>query len=165
MNETLICGMPARLFAYVTATTAVAAPLIVFSLLAIAIDPPSIATAASVALFFALALMADLQPMPMGEGGKTDVSITTVFIVTAAVLFGWKYAVPAAGLSIAITMVVTRRPVQRIAFNVSSYSLAAFAASTPVIFFGSSSAAGRGPLTGYILDRQSTRLNSNRIHF
>jgi diguanylate cyclase (GGDEF)-like protein len=161
MNETLICGMPARLFAYVTATTAVAAPLIVFSLLEIAIDPPSIATAASVALFFALALMADLQPMPMGEGGKTDVSITTVFIVTAAVLFGWKYAVPAAGLSIAITMVVTRRPVQRIAFNVSSYSLAAFAASTPVIFFGSSSAAGAGRLTGYILGGAALHVFAN----
>src|ERR1051326_5476987 len=151
MNETLICGMPARLFAYVTATTAVAAPLIVFSLLAIAIDPPSIATAASVALFFALALMADLQPMPMGEGGKTDVSITTVFIVTAAVLFGWKYAVPGAGLSIAITMVVTRRPVQRSPFNFRCSRLARSARGTPVFFLGSSPPAGAGRLTGYIL--------------
>jgi len=161
MNETLICGMPARLFAYVTATTAVAAPLILFSLLKIAIDPPTIGKAASVALFFALALMADLQPMPMGEGGKTDVSITTVFIVTAAILFGWRFAVPAAGLSIAITMVVTRRPLPRIAFNVASYSLAAFAASAPVIFFGSSTAAGAGRLTGYILGGAALHVFSN----
>ena len=161
MNDTLICGMPARLFAYVTATIAVAAPLIIFSLLEIAIDPPSIAKAASVALFFALALMADLQPMPMGEGGKTDVSITTVFIVTAAILFGWRFAVPAAGLSIAITMVVTRRPIPRIAFNVASYSLAAFAASAPVIFFGSSTSAGAGRLTGYILGGAALHVFSN----
>src|SRR5947209_13347814 len=161
MNETLICGMPARLFAYVTATTAVAAPLILFSLLKIAVDPPTIAKAASVALFFALALMADLQPMPMGEGGKTDVSITTVFIVTAAILFGWRFAVPAAGLSIAITMVVTRRPLPRIAFNVASYSLAAFAASAPVIFFGSSTSAGAGRLTGYILGGAALHVFSN----
>jgi diguanylate cyclase (GGDEF)-like protein len=151
MNEKLICGLPLRLFAYITATTAIAAPLILLSLVKIAVDPPSVAKAASVALFFALALMADLQPMPMGEGGKTDVSITTVFIVTAAVLFGWHYAVPAAALSIAITMVVTRRPIERIAFNVASYSIFAFAASIPVIVFGSSDSAGAGRLTGYIL--------------
>jgi HD-GYP domain-containing protein (c-di-GMP phosphodiesterase class II) len=161
MNEHLICGMPARLFAYITATTAIAAPLILFSLVKIAIDPPTIAKAASVALFFALALAADLQPMPMGEGGKTDVSITTVFIVTAAILFGWRYAVPAAALSITITMIKTRRPIERIAFNVASYSIFAFAASAPVILFGSSTPIAAGRLTAYILGGAALHVSSN----
>ena len=161
MNGNLICGLPTRLFAYITATTAVAAPLIVLALVKIAVDPPTITKAASVALFFALALMADLQPMPMGEGGKTDVSITTVFIVTAAILFGWEYAVPAAGLSIAISMIATRRPIERIAFNVASYSIFALAASTPVIVFGSSDAVGAGRLTGYILGGAALHVASN----
>jgi diguanylate cyclase (GGDEF)-like protein len=161
MNEHLICGLPARLFAYITATTTIAAPLILFSLVKIAIDPPTIAKAASVALFFALALAADLQPMPMGEGGKTDVSITTVFIVTAAVLFGWRYAVPAAALSITITMIKTRRPIERIAFNVASYSIFAFAASAPVILFGSSTPMPAGRLTAYILGGAALHVCSN----
>jgi diguanylate cyclase (GGDEF)-like protein len=163
MSENLICGLPARLFAYIAATTAVAAPLIVFSLVKIAVDPPTIGKAASVALFFVLALLADLQPMPMGEGGKTDLSITTVFIITAAVLFGWHYAVPAAGLSIAITMIVTRRPLARIAFNVASYSIAAFAASIPVIALGSSDTVGAGQLTGYILGGAALHVCANVI--
>ncbi len=163
MSENLICGLPARLFAYIAATTAVAAPLIVLSLVKIAIDPPTIGKAASVALFFALAALADLQPMPMGEGGKTDVSITTVFIVTAAILFGWHYAVPAAALSIAITMVVTRRPIERVAFNVASYSIFAFAASAPVIIFGSSDTVGAGRLTGYILGGAALHVLSNVV--
>jgi len=161
MNEKLICGMPARLFAYIVATLALAVPLIVVSLVEIAIEPPTIGKAASVALFFALALLADLQPMPMGEGGKTDVSITTVFIVTAAVLFGWHYAVPAAALSIAISMISSRRPIERIAFNVASYAIAAFAASLPVIVFGSSHAIGAGRLTGYILGGAALHVFAN----
>jgi len=163
MNRNLICGLPTRLFAYITATTALAAPLIVLALVKIAIDPPSIIKAASVALFFALALMADLQPMPMGEGGKTDVSITTVFIVTAAILFGWRYAVPAAGLSIAISMISTRRPIERIAFNVASYAIAAFAASAPVIVFGASNTVGAGRLTAYILGGAALHVCANTL--
>jgi len=150
MNGTLICGMPARLFAYISATTALAVPAILLSFAVIALHPPSIDTAAGVALFFLLALLADLQPMPMGEGGKTDVSITNVFTITVAILYGWRYAVPMAAISIAASM-VGRRPPARIAFNVASYGLAAFAASLPVIVFGSSATVGAGELTAYIL--------------
>lgn len=163
MNEKLICGLPARLFAYIVATMGVAAPLIALALVRIALDPPSISKAASVALFFALALLADLQPMPMGEGGKTDLSITTVFIVTAAVLFGWTYAVPAAALSIAISMISTHRPIERVAFNMSSYAIAAFAASTPVIAFGSSNGVGAGSLTMFILGGAVLHVCSNTL--
>ncbi|HEY8029400.1 MAG TPA: diguanylate cyclase [Gaiellaceae bacterium] len=163
MNGNLICGLPTRLFAYVTATTAVAAPLIVLALVKIAVDPPSFTKAASVALFFALGLLADLQPMPMGEGGKTDVSITTVFIVTMAILFGWHYAVPAAALSIAITLIVQRRPIERVAFNVASYSIFAFCASAPVIIFGASDSVGAGRLTAYILGGAALHVCANTL--
>jgi len=151
MNGTLICGMPARLFAYISATTVLAVPAILLSFVLIVLDPPSIDKAAGIALFFALALLADLQPMPMGEGGKTDVSITNVFTITVAILYGWRYAVPIAAISIAVSMIVTRRPLSRIAFNVSNYGLAALAASLPVIVFGASDSVGAGRLTAYIL--------------
>src|ERR1700693_2745220 len=117
MNGNLICGMPARLVAYITATTALVAPVLVLSAVLIVIDPPSIATAAGVALFFALALLADLQPMPMGEGGKTDVSITNVFTITVAILYGWRYAVPMAAISVAASMIGGRGAPAKNAFN------------------------------------------------
>ena len=151
MNGTLICGMPARLFAYISATTALAVPAILLSFAVIALHPPSIDTAAGVALFFLLALLADLQPMPMGEGGKTDVSITNVFTITVAILYGWRYAVPIAAISIAVSMIVGKRPPARIIFNVTMYALAALAASVPVIVWGSSDEVGAGQLTAYIL--------------
>src|ERR1700688_1704054 len=121
MNGNLICGMPTRLFAYISATTALAAPATLLAFVVIVLDPPSIATGAGVALFFALALLADLQPMPMGEGGKTDVSITNVFTITVAILYGWRYAVPIAAISIAVSMIAGRRPPARIVFHVASY--------------------------------------------
>jgi diguanylate cyclase (GGDEF)-like protein len=160
MNETLICGMPARLFAYISATTAIAAPAIVLSFVLIAVDPPSIGRAAGVALFFALALLADLEPMQMGEGGKTDMSITNVFTITVAIVFGWRYAVPIAALSIAISMIAARRPTARILFNVANYGAAAFAAGIPVLVFGTSS-DGAGRLTEYILAGAFLNVSTN----
>jgi diguanylate cyclase (GGDEF)-like protein len=158
-----ICGIPIRLFVYITATAAVGLPAIALALTGIVIDPPTIGKAAGVALFLALALLADLQPMPMGEGGKTDVSITNVFTVTVAVLFGWHYAVPVAAVSIALSMVVGRRPFVRILFNVAQYAISALAASLPVIIFGVSGAEGAGRLTAYILAGAFLNLVSNIV--
>jgi diguanylate cyclase (GGDEF)-like protein len=151
MNGTLICGMPARLFAYISATTALAAPAILLSFVVILVDPPSLGKGAGVALFFALTLLADLQPMPMGEGGKTDVSINNVFTITVAILYGWRYAVPIAAISIGASMIAGRRPPARIVFNIAMHALAALAASLPVIVWGSADTVGAGRLTAYIL--------------
>ena len=151
MNDNLICGVPPRLFAYIAATASIGIPAIVLALAGILINPPSLQTAAGVLLFFALALLAELQPMPMGDGGKQDVSITNVFTVTAAVLFGWEYAVPLAALTMGVAMVAGRYPFMKILFNVSQYAITALAASVPVMIFGPSDNVGSGQLTAYIL--------------
>jgi len=145
-----ICGLPRRLFLFIGATVAVAAPLILLALGSIALDPPSVKTAGSVVLFFALALLADLRPMPMHEGGKSDVSVANVFTVTVAILFGWRFAVPLAALSIAITLVAGRRPLDRIAFNISMYAIGAWMASVPTMIFGHAADVGSGQLTAYM---------------
>jgi hypothetical protein len=49
-----------------------------------ALNPPSATTAAAVCVFFSLALIADLRPVPMDESGKSEVSIASVFIHLAA---------------------------------------------------------------------------------
>jgi diguanylate cyclase (GGDEF)-like protein len=146
-----ICGLPRRLFAYIAVTVFVALPLLVVSLAAIALDAPSRSTAGIVLLFFALALVADLRPVPMDENGKSEVSIASVFIVTSAILFGWRFAVPLAALSIGITYVAAGRPFIRTAFNVSMYAIAAFGAALPVMLFGSIHGSEPGKLTAYVL--------------
>jgi diguanylate cyclase (GGDEF)-like protein len=131
-----IWRLPKRLFLYTAAITAVAVPVLLLAFGTIALSPPSVSTAACVLLFFVLTLLADLKPMPMHEGGKSDVSVANVFIVTSAVLFGWQYAVPIAALSIGITLLVGRRPASRIVFNVSMYAISAAAAGLPVVIHG-----------------------------
>ena len=150
MSKT-VCGLPPRLFGYVTATVAVALPIVVVSLATIALDRPSRSTVLVVLLFFALSLMADLRPVPMDEAGKSEVSIASVFIVTSAILFGWRYAAPLAALSIGITYVISGRPVSRTLFNASMYAISAWAAALPVMLFGPIQGSDAVRLTGYVL--------------
>jgi diguanylate cyclase (GGDEF)-like protein len=151
VTPSTICGLPRRLFAYIALTAFAALPILVGSLLAIALDPPSRSTAGIVVLFFALALVADLRPVPMDDSSKSEVSIASVFIVTSAILFGWRYAVPLAALSIGITYAVAGRPFVRNAFNISMYAIAAFGAALPVMLFGPIHGSEPGKLTGYVL--------------
>jgi len=125
--------------------------IVVVSALTIVLDSPSFKTALIVALFFALALIADLRPVPMDETGKSEVSIASVFIVTSAILFGWEYAVFLAALSIAITYVVNHRPIAQTVFNASMYAIAAWAAALPVMLFGPIHGSEPARLTFYVL--------------
>jgi diguanylate cyclase (GGDEF)-like protein len=150
MTKTIF-GLPSRLFGYVSASALVAVPIFVFALVSIALDPPPLSRAVVVLLFFLLALIADLSPVPMDETGKSDVSIASVFIVSCAVLFGWRYAVPAAALSIGITFTATRRPIVHRVFNSSMYAIAACAAALPVIVFGPIHGQESAKLTAYVL--------------
>jgi diguanylate cyclase (GGDEF)-like protein len=154
-----ICGVPRRLFGYVALTGLFSVPLLAVALARIALDPPSASTAAIVALFFALALVADLRPVPMDD--NSEVSIASVFSVTTAILFGWRFAVPLAALSIGITYGVARRPFVRTAFNVSMYAISAWGAALPVLVFGSVHSAQPGKLTAYVLLGGAIQLAAN----
>jgi diguanylate cyclase (GGDEF)-like protein len=151
MRPRAIYGLPARLFFYIAATTAVAVPMLVLAITSIALDPPALKDAVGAVLFFAFALISDLKPMPMHESGKSDVSVANVFTVTAAVLLGWQYAVPIAALSIAITMTSERVHVSRVTFNVATYTIAAAAAGIPVMIFGRADHVDAARLTAYMI--------------
>jgi len=163
MLPDVICGLPRRLFLYIAATVLVAGPLLAVSLGTIAFYPPSLTKGVGVLLFFALAVVADLKPIPMHEGGKSDVSVANVFTVTVAILFGWQYAVPLAAISIAVALITGGRPLDRVAFNVSSHSLSAWMASTPVLIFGRADNVGSGQLTAYILVASLLQLSTNTL--
>ena len=146
-----ILGLPVRLALFIAATLVVALPIVGLSLASIAVDPPKATTGLAALVFFVLALVADLRPVPMDDSNKSEVSIASVFIVSAAILLGWRFAVPAAALSIGITFAVIRRPLPHTLFNISMYALSAFAAAVPVFLFGPIHAASAGRLTAYVL--------------
>ena len=146
-----ILGLPVRLALFIAATLVVALPIVGLSLASIAVDPPKATTGLAALVFFVLALVADLRPVPMDDSNKSEVSIASVFIVSAAILLGWRFAVPAAALSIGITFAVIRRPLPHTLFNISMYALSAFAAAVPVFLFGPIHAASAGRLTTYVL--------------
>jgi diguanylate cyclase (GGDEF)-like protein len=150
MSKTIL-GLPSRLALFVAATVLVALPVVGLALASIAVDPPKATTALAALVFFALALVADLRPVPMDDSNKSEVSIASVFIVSAAILLGWRFAVPAAALSIAITFAAVRRPLPHTLFNVSMYALSACAAALPVIVFGPIHGTPAGTLTSYAL--------------
>jgi diguanylate cyclase (GGDEF)-like protein len=158
VNRT-VCGLPRRLFGFIALTALVALPLIAVSLTTIALDPPTRTTAWTVLLFFALALVSDLRPVPMDD--KSEVSIASVFIVTSAILFGWQYAVPVAALSICITYIVAGRPATRTVFNVSMYAISAWSAALPVILLGHIDGSEPGRLTAYVLLGGAVHLTVN----
>ena len=150
MSKTIL-GLPYRLALFIAATLLVALPIVGLSLASIAVDPPKATTGLAALVFFVLALVADLRPVPMDDSNKSEVSIASVFIVSAAILLGWRFAVPAAALSIGITFAVIRRPLPHTLFNISMYALSALAAAVPVFLFGPIHAASAGRLTTYVL--------------
>ncbi len=88
-------------------------------------------------LFLALALLAELKPVPLEEDDLSTVSLAFVFILASVILFGWQEAVLVATVSACIAQVVERKPLERTAFNTAVYALSAFAAALPVFFLGS----------------------------
>jgi diguanylate cyclase (GGDEF)-like protein len=146
-----VWGLPTRLAVYIAAVTAVALPLCALALVLIALEPPRWETGGAVLLFFALALVSDLRPVPLDREGNSEVSIASVFAIAVAIMFGWRYAVPLAALSAGISLALTRRGFARLCFNVSMYAIAAAAAASPVTVFGATTAGQSVRLTCYIL--------------
>jgi diguanylate cyclase (GGDEF)-like protein len=151
VSSPTLFGLPRRLVLYIGAVAALGIPLIGLALGQVAAHPPGWTTTSRLLPFFALALLADLQPVPMDGAGKSEVSTANVFIVSTAIIFGWRYAVLLAAFSVGVTFVVTHRPWTRTLFNVSMYVLAAWAAALPVTLLGPVHGLDAGRITEYVL--------------
>jgi diguanylate cyclase (GGDEF)-like protein len=150
-SSTTYFGLHRRLAVYIGAVAALAIPVIGLAVGQVAAHPPGWSTAGRLLPFFALALLADLQPVPMDGAGKSEVSTANVFIVSTAIIFGWRYAVLLAAFSVGVTFFVTHRPLTRTLFNVSMYVLAAWAAALPVTLLGPVHGLDSGRITEYVL--------------
>jgi len=135
-------GYPARLYWYIGAVLGVALPVAAGAVVGVALDPPDVSTSVGVILFFGLALLADMKPVPLDVENERVVSLAFVFVVSSQILFGWKYAVLSAILGVLVSQMVERRPFVRSLFNAAVYGLAAFASAIPVFLLGDSGGLG-----------------------
>ena len=144
-------GFPLRLRLLIASTFALVLPVVVGAGVKIAVHPPDTGEALAILLFLALALVAEVKPVPLEEDDMSTVSVAFVFILSGLILFGWEYAVLIAGLSALVAQVVERRPLSRTAFNSSVYALSAFAAALPVFVLGERPADDPSLVTVYAL--------------
>jgi signal transduction histidine kinase len=111
-----------------------AAAVVVFGM-----QPPSAEALAGVLILFAASALAEAFPVPI-EGVRIGLtSFATVFIVAAAVLYGWAPAVLIAFATMVLTEASRRRPVVRIAYNSALYVLAATVAALAISAIGGAS--------------------------
>ena len=142
---------PPRLRWLIVSVLALAAPVAVGAAVRILLDPPSAGVALAVLLFLSLALLAEVNPVPLEEDGLSSVSLAFVFILATVILFGWEYAVLIAGMSALAAQIVERKPLARTAYNTGVYTLSAFAAAVPVLLLGNGAAGDPVAITVYAL--------------
>jgi diguanylate cyclase (GGDEF)-like protein len=129
-------GYPLRLRLLIASAVALAIPVVAGAGVSVALRPPGSHEAFAVALFVALALLAELKPVPLEEDNLSSVSLAFVFILSGAILFGWEYGVLIAAISALVAQIVERKPPTRIAFNTAVYALSAAAAALPALLIG-----------------------------
>jgi diguanylate cyclase (GGDEF)-like protein len=136
MSQQEPTGYPPRLRALIAGALALATPVVVGAAVSLALHPPSSAEGLAVLLFLALALLAELKPVPLEEDDLSTVSLAFVFILASVILFGWEEAVLVATVSAFVAQVVEHKPFERTAFNTAVYALSAFAAALPIFVLG-----------------------------
>src|SRR5215813_11693800 len=85
-------GYPPRLRALIATALVLAIPVVVGAAASLALHPPGLAQGMAVLLFLALALLAELKPVPLEEDDLSTVSLAFVFTLAPVILFGWEEA-------------------------------------------------------------------------
>jgi diguanylate cyclase (GGDEF)-like protein len=140
-------GYPPRLRLLIATALALAIPVVVGAVVSLALDPPGAPEALAIALFLALAMLAELKPVPLEEDDLSTVSLAFVFILAAVILFGWDAGVIVASVSAFVAQLAERKPLVRTTFNTAVYALSAFAAALPVLLLGPGAAENPWTIT------------------
>ena len=91
---------------------------------------PSLAELGGIALLVVGATLAEAFPVPIELEGLAagGVSLAAVFIVGAAIIYGWAAAVVVAFVALAVIQLAHRRPWDRLLYNAAVYTLSGVAA-------------------------------------
>jgi diguanylate cyclase (GGDEF)-like protein/putative nucleotidyltransferase with HDIG domain len=142
-------GYPPRLLIFVLATALVGGTLVAGAALRGLSAIPSTGTAVGVAVFFLLAVAAEMRPVPIDAEGQRLVSLAFVFVVASQPLFGWEWSVLIGAAAIAVAMMPLRVGILKPAFNSAVYAISAALASLPNFIGHAESLDGRyAVLTG-----------------
>jgi diguanylate cyclase (GGDEF)-like protein/putative nucleotidyltransferase with HDIG domain len=125
-------GYPPRLLGFVLPTIAVGLPIAAGAVAhVIGSTRPSTHVVLGVAVFFLLALAAELRPVPLDVEGEWLVSYAFVFVVSAVLILGWAWGTLIGTVAILFAQLPARPGALRLAFNSAVYAFAAGLASTP----------------------------------
>ena len=122
---------------------------------ALAGDAPSLALLGGLATLIAGATLAEAFPVPIELQGLAagGVSLAAVFIVGAAVLYGWAPAAIVAFVSLATIQSVQKRGIDRLLYNAAVYTLSGAAAgiAAEAVLAGGATDAVSAILAGVLL--------------
>src|SRR5579871_4933201 len=117
--------LPPRLRFHVLTTVLVGLPVVAVAAASAVASRPSTEALVGIAFFSCFALLAELRPVPVDTGGKRDVSLAFVFVISVQVLFGWQWSVLAGSAGIALAMALGRSAPLKVVFNAAVYAIAA----------------------------------------
>ncbi|MDH5281039.1 MAG: hypothetical protein OEW52_07810, partial [Thermoleophilia bacterium] len=120
----------------IAVASALALPIAAWATVRTALGRPGAAEALALAVFFGLALLAELRPVALDEDGRGSVSLGFVFILAALILLGVGAGVVIAMASSLVAQLIDRKPLVRTVYNSSAYTLAAFAAGVHLLVLG-----------------------------
>src|SRR4029079_376134 len=98
-----------RLRTLIASALALSIPVLVGAAVSLALHPPGLAEGLPVLLFRALALLAELKPVPLEEDDLSTVSLAFVFILASVILFGWQEAVLVAAVSACAAQIAEKK--------------------------------------------------------
>jgi diguanylate cyclase (GGDEF)-like protein len=125
-------GYPPRLLGFALPTIALGIPIVAGAVTHIVgSSRPSSYVALGIAVFFLLALAAELRPVPLDVEGEWLVSYAFVFVVSGVLIFGWAWGILIGTASILLAQLPMRPGPLRLAFNSAVYAIAAGLASIP----------------------------------
>ena len=136
----------ARLLPLLLPVTLSACAALVAAVVFFGLSDPTLGVMVGVFALVAAATFVEAYPVPIEGIASGGVSLTAVFIVGAAVIYGWAPAVMIGFIARATIELVQRRPAIRLAYNSAVYALAGGAAGAVAALAGTGAGDGIGGL-------------------
>jgi len=132
----------ARLLPLLAPVTLSAIAALVAAAVSFAMSEPTLGVMGGVVALALAATFVEAYPVPIEGIASGGVSLTAVFIVGAAVIYGWAPAVMIGFIARATIELVQQRPAIRLAYNSAVYALAGGAAGAAAFLIGSDAGIG-----------------------